>query len=174
MPPRANILCFGGNNGMIILPSPEALAPYLYAWTASGGGSGTHRPALQNQSGLTAGTYDLTVTDANGCQTTGSWTLTQPTARWWLPHTTNDDLIGTCSKRSAQHCRIRRCDACRRISLQLVAGGRSQRSQYCQSGCHTCLNNDLYRHRHRRQRLYQDKLRHHQCGSGAYGSGICR
>ncbi len=74
-----NILCFGGNNGMIITTVNGGTPPYLYAWTASGGGSGL-TPGAQNQSGLTAGTYDVTVTDANGCQTTGSWTLTQPTA----------------------------------------------------------------------------------------------
>ncbi len=90
-----NILCFGGNNGMIITTVTGGTPPYLYAWTASGGGSGLTAGA-QNQSGLTAGTYDVTVTDANGCQTTGSWTLTQPTALV-VTATADDNLIGTCS-----------------------------------------------------------------------------
>ncbi len=90
-----NILCFGGNNGMIITTVTGGTPPYLYAWTASGGGSGLTAGA-QNQSGLTAGTYDVTVTDANGCQTTGSWTLTQPTALV-VTASADDNLIGTCS-----------------------------------------------------------------------------
>jgi len=57
---------------MIITTVNGGTPPYLYAWTASGGGSGLTAGA-QNQSGLTAGTYDVTVTDANGCQTTGSY-----------------------------------------------------------------------------------------------------
>ena len=49
-----------------------------------------------NQSGLTAGTYNLTVTDANGCTATGSWILSQPTSLV-VTATTDDSLIGTCS-----------------------------------------------------------------------------
>ncbi len=90
-----NILCFGGTNGMIITTVNGGTPPYLYAWTASGGGSGL-TPGAQNQSGLTAGTYDVTVTDGNGCQTTGSWTLTQP-ALLVVTATVDDNLIGTCS-----------------------------------------------------------------------------
>jgi len=90
-----NILCFGGNNGTIITTVTGGVAPYIYTWTASGGGSGLTAGA-SNQSGLTAGTYDLTVTDANGCTANGSWTLTQPTALV-VTVTTDDNLIGTCS-----------------------------------------------------------------------------
>jgi len=90
-----NVSCFGGNNGTIITSVTGGVAPYIYAWTASGGGSGITAGA-PNQGGLTAGTYDLTVTDANGCQVTGSWTLTQPPVLA-VTVTTDDNLIGTCS-----------------------------------------------------------------------------
>ncbi len=95
-----NVSCFGGNNGTIITSVTGGTAPYIYAWTASGGGSGITAGA-PNQGGLTAGTYDLTVTDANGCQITGSWTLTQPTALV-VTVTADDNLIGTCSSAQLQ------------------------------------------------------------------------
>jgi PKD repeat protein len=90
-----NISCYGGNTGMIITTVTGGTPPYIYAWTASGGGSGLTAGA-SNQSGLTAGNYDLTVTDANGCTANGAWTLTQPTALV-VTVTTDDNLIGTCS-----------------------------------------------------------------------------
>ena len=90
----ANILCFGGNNGTINTTVTGGTAPYLYAWTTPDG-SGLTAGAM-NQSGLTAGTYNLTVTDANGCTATGSWTLSQPTSLV-VTATTDDSLIGTCS-----------------------------------------------------------------------------
>ncbi|MDI9533350.1 MAG: hypothetical protein QM238_06825, partial [Bacteroidota bacterium] len=90
-----NISCFGGNNGTIITSVTGGTAPYIYAWTASAGGSGIVAGA-PNQGSLTAGTYEVTVTDANGCQLVRSWTLTQPT-ELSVNATTDDDLIGTCS-----------------------------------------------------------------------------
>jgi PKD repeat protein len=90
-----NISCYGGNNGTIITSVTGGTAPYIYAWTASGGGSGITAGA-PNQGGLTAGTYDVTVTDAHGCIISGSWTLTQP-AVIVVTVTTDDNLIGTCS-----------------------------------------------------------------------------
>jgi PKD repeat protein len=90
-----NISCFGGNNGTIITSVTGGTAPYIYAWTVSAGGSGIVAGA-PNQGALTAGTYEVTVTDANGCQLLRSWTLTQPEALS-VTATTDDDLIGTCS-----------------------------------------------------------------------------
>ncbi len=90
-----NISCFGGNNGTIITSVTGGTAPYIYAWTISGGGSGITAGA-PNQGALTAGTYEVTVTDANGCQLVRSWTLTQPTILA-VTATSDDNLIGTCS-----------------------------------------------------------------------------
>ncbi len=89
-----NIACYGDNTGLIITSVTGGVAPYLYSWTTVGG-SGLISGA-SNQSGLTAGTYNVTVTDANGCTTTGSWTLTQPD-EITVNVTTDDSLIGTCS-----------------------------------------------------------------------------
>ncbi|MDX9773080.1 MAG: PKD domain-containing protein [Bacteroidales bacterium] len=89
-----NINCFGGHTGTISTTVTGGVAPYLYAWSTPDGSSLT--AGASNQSGLAAGTYNLTVTDANGCTTGGSWTLTQPTALT-VGVTTDDSLIGTCS-----------------------------------------------------------------------------
>jgi hypothetical protein len=66
-----NINCNGGNNGTITTTTVGGTTPYSYNW---GGGITT-----ANRSGLTAGTYTLTVTDANGCSATTTRTITQPT-----------------------------------------------------------------------------------------------
>ncbi|MQP63690.1 adhesin, partial [Flavobacterium sp. LMO6] len=44
-----------------------------YSWAPSGGTAAT-------ASGLSAGTYTVTVTDANSCTATQSFTITEPTA----------------------------------------------------------------------------------------------
>lgn len=52
-------VCFGGNSGQINVQVSGGTAPYTYAWNT---GANT-----QNISGLSAGNYSLTVTDAMGC-----------------------------------------------------------------------------------------------------------
>jgi gliding motility-associated-like protein len=54
--------CFGSNSGSILSNVTGGTAPYTYSWSTGS--------TQQNLSGLSAGTYDLTVTDANGCSTT--------------------------------------------------------------------------------------------------------
>ncbi len=68
----ANTSCFGaGNTGAIDATVDGGTPPYAFNW--SGGLPNT--PVVQN---LVAGTYALTVTDANGCTATTSATLTTP------------------------------------------------------------------------------------------------
>jgi gliding motility-associated-like protein len=67
-----NVSCNNGTNGSIDLTVSGGVSPYTYAWT---GGAST-----QDLSGLAAGTYDVTVTDANGCVFNGSYTITEPAA----------------------------------------------------------------------------------------------
>ena len=68
----ANINCYGANTGSVNLTVSGGTTPYTYRWT---GGVTT-----QNRSNLTAGNYSVTVTDANGCTTTNSTTISQPAA----------------------------------------------------------------------------------------------
>jgi hypothetical protein len=72
-----NISCFGAQDGAI------ALAPaggsncqgYAYSWSGPGG----FTSSASNLSGLSAGTYNVSIMDANGCTASASITLTQPT-----------------------------------------------------------------------------------------------
>ena len=67
-----DVTCNGGSNGVINISSSGGVSPYTYNW---GGGVTT-----QNRTGLAAGSYTVTVTDANGCTATNTTTLTQPSA----------------------------------------------------------------------------------------------
>jgi hypothetical protein len=67
--------CNGSADGEIrITPVTGGTAPYTYQW--SGGSTATN----DNITGLTAGSYDLTVTDANGCTANFAFTVTEPAA----------------------------------------------------------------------------------------------
>lgn len=67
-----NVSCFGANNGAIALSVTGGTTAYTYNW---GGGIIT-----QNRTNLAAGTYTVTVTDANACNATTTATITQPVA----------------------------------------------------------------------------------------------
>ena len=69
---QVNVSCNGGSNGSIDLTVSGGTSPYTYAW---GGGQTT-----EDIGTLNAGTYTVTVTDANGCIATTSATITEPTA----------------------------------------------------------------------------------------------
>jgi gliding motility-associated-like protein len=69
-----NVSCFGKNDGTAATVTSGGTAPYNYNWApAPGGGQGT-----ANVTGLIAGTYTVTITDANGCVLTSTTTVTQP------------------------------------------------------------------------------------------------
>ncbi len=71
-----DVSCNGGANGTINLTVSGGLAPYSYSWsTLNGSGLAS---ASEDQSGLSAGTYDVTVTDQNGCSSTSSIIVDEP------------------------------------------------------------------------------------------------
>jgi gliding motility-associated-like protein len=67
-----NATCFGGNNGSVNVFAQAGSTPYTYLWS-NGQTSSTATV-------LSAGTYGVTVTDANGCSQIDSQTVSQPTA----------------------------------------------------------------------------------------------
>jgi hypothetical protein len=75
---HVNVLCFGGNNGSIDLTVTGGTEPYTYAWTKTG--TPLFTLSTEDISDLTAGTYNVTVTDALGCAETLSVVITQPAA----------------------------------------------------------------------------------------------
>ncbi|SDE96762.1 T9SS type A sorting domain-containing protein [Epilithonimonas hungarica] len=70
---QTNVACNGGATGAATVSASGGTPGYTYSWSPSGG-------TAASATGLTAGTYTVTITDANACQTTQSFTITQPTA----------------------------------------------------------------------------------------------
>jgi len=66
----SNVSCAGGDNGVINASVSGGNAPYAFTWS-----NGSADEDIFN---LTAGTYDVTVSDANGCMTTRSYMVTEP------------------------------------------------------------------------------------------------
>jgi hypothetical protein len=64
-----NINCFGASTGSATVSATGGTTPYTYAWSTT--------PVLTTASvsGLPAGTYTVTVTDANGCSKTSGVTI---------------------------------------------------------------------------------------------------
>ncbi len=67
-----NVLCNGDANGSISLTVAGATAPVSYQWD--------NGMTMQNPTGLAAGTYCVTVNDANNCPANTCVTITEPTA----------------------------------------------------------------------------------------------
>ena len=67
---QTNVLCNGSATGAINISTTGGTAPYTYNW-----GAGI---TTKDRTGLTAGTYSVTVTDANGITDTETITITQP------------------------------------------------------------------------------------------------
>lgn len=69
----SNVSCFDGSNGSASFTvTAGGVAPYSYTWS--------NGATTSVNSGLQAGAYFVTATDANGCTVTTSRTITQPTA----------------------------------------------------------------------------------------------
>ena len=66
-----NPKCNGDKNGSIVIGTKGGANPLTYSWS-----NGTTN---QNDTGLAAGAYTLTITDSNGCVSKINATLTQPT-----------------------------------------------------------------------------------------------
>ncbi len=67
---KTNVSCNGGSDGSISATPNNGQAAYTYAWS-----NGANTSTI---SGLAAGNYSVTITDANGCQSVASVMITQP------------------------------------------------------------------------------------------------
>ena len=66
-----NATCYQSSTGSITTTVTGGLAPYTYLWS--------NGATSANLTGLAAGSYSLTVTDANLTTATGGWIVTEPT-----------------------------------------------------------------------------------------------
>ncbi|MFN5030615.1 MAG: beta strand repeat-containing protein, partial [Flavobacteriia bacterium] len=87
---QTNISCNGGSDGIISISVSGGTAPYTYSWSGPNG----YSSALEDLTGLSFGTYSVSVIDANGnagsCFTTATITLSEPQP---LQVTINGDAI---------------------------------------------------------------------------------
>ncbi len=74
MNPPINIRCFGGNDGSASVNTSGGITPYAYAWNT------TPVQTTSTASNLTAGNYNVVVTDANSCSASASVTISEPAA----------------------------------------------------------------------------------------------
>jgi len=80
-----NVSCYNGSNGTATVSAAGGAGSFTYSWSPAGGTAAT-------ASGLTAGTYTVTVTDANSCQATETFTISQPAAALTVSSSTQDNI----------------------------------------------------------------------------------
>jgi poly(3-hydroxybutyrate) depolymerase len=71
---KQDVSCFGNSNGSVTVNPSGGMAPYTYSWNTS------PVQTTATATNLTAGTYTVTVKDANNSTVTGSVTVLQPEA----------------------------------------------------------------------------------------------
>jgi len=77
---QTNVACNGGNTGSIDATVTGGTSAYTYSWS--------NTATSEDLTSLTAGTYTLSVTDANGCTASTSTSITEPTALALTPSMT--------------------------------------------------------------------------------------
>ncbi|MGN6439175.1 MAG: YDG domain-containing protein, partial [Agriterribacter sp.] len=84
---QVNVSCNGGSNGSASVIASGGAGSYTYSWSPSGGTAAT-------ATGLAVGNYTCTITDANSCTATRSFTITQPVAMTATTSQTNVACYG--------------------------------------------------------------------------------
>jgi len=82
---QVNVLCFGNSTGSTDLTVTGGTSPYTYLWS--------NAATTQDISGLSAGSYNVTITDFNGCTTTASATITQPASAVTVALTSQTNVL---------------------------------------------------------------------------------
>jgi len=88
-PTFTGVQCNGGSTGTAIANASGGTTPYTYLW------SDPSAQTTATATGLSAGTYTITVTDICSATTTGSVVVTQPNPLSASPTTTGETCIGT-------------------------------------------------------------------------------
>ncbi len=81
-----NVTCNGGNNGAINLTLSGGVGPFLYVWS--------NGATTEDISGLIAGNYTVTITDANGCSSNASYNVIEPSPLLIIASQTDADCSG--------------------------------------------------------------------------------
>ena len=82
-----NVDCNGNNTGAVYVTVSGGAAAYSYNWN-----SGSF--AYEDITGLSAGSYSVTVTDANGCSALASASVSEPPVLMATSSQTNVDCNG--------------------------------------------------------------------------------
>ena len=69
--------CNGGSDGAIDITVSGGTGPYTFSWTDA---NNNQIATTEDISGVPAGAYTVTVTDANGCTQTATFTVNEPSA----------------------------------------------------------------------------------------------
>ncbi len=85
-PTANNSSCNGGNNGSVNVALSGGAAPFTFIWS--------NGRTTQNNTGLAAGTYTVTVSDNGGCTTTATANVTAPSALTVTPTVNNVSCNG--------------------------------------------------------------------------------
>lgn len=85
-----NVRCYGTATGTISVAGTGGTSPYSYIWTAPGS-------TLSTVPNVPVGNYGVTITDANGCVTTNSVSVMQPTQITAATTQTNATCNGACN-----------------------------------------------------------------------------
>ena len=83
---KTDITCNFASNGTATVSVTGGTAPYTYFWS--------NGMTSANATNLNVGTYSVQITDANGCKTTATVSITQPTALVAIPSSTNITCYG--------------------------------------------------------------------------------
>jgi hypothetical protein len=83
-----NVKCSGGSDGSATAVAAGGTAAFTYAWPATAGSSTNATVAT-----LTAGSYIVTITDANSCTANTTVTITEPAVALSASNTVNNDAL---------------------------------------------------------------------------------
>jgi gliding motility-associated-like protein len=90
----SNVNCNGGSNGSISVTVNGGNSPYSYTWNPNVGNGAT-------VTGLTAGSYYVTITDNNGCSISKSADVTEPTPLVLTPSQFNVKCFGNATGKAS-------------------------------------------------------------------------